>query len=212
MSVTTGQLTAGALVMLPVALIVRPAVEQAFPPLGAIGAILVLAVVCSAFGYVLYFRLIDSAGATNALLVTLLVPPVAILLGALFLGEAIGAARLRRPRLHRARPRGDRRAAAQPFSARRRLPQQLSRFRARPVEIADVAPHLAAVGVVQDRRRQDLRPERSRQRHLRIVIERRESSILSLARKASTEPCGAMSWLTAITARRRPRHGLRERA
>ena len=35
----------------------------------------------------LYFRLIDSAGATNALLVTLLVPPVAILLGGLFLGE-----------------------------------------------------------------------------------------------------------------------------
>jgi drug/metabolite transporter (DMT)-like permease len=38
---------------------------------------------------VLYFRLIDSAGATNALLVTLLVPPVAILLGALLLGEAL---------------------------------------------------------------------------------------------------------------------------
>ena len=40
-------------------------------------------------GYVLYFRLIDSAGATNALLVTLLVPPVAILLGGLFLGESL---------------------------------------------------------------------------------------------------------------------------
>jgi len=40
---------------------------------------------------VLYFRLIDSSGATNALLVTLLVPPVAILLGALFLGETLAA-------------------------------------------------------------------------------------------------------------------------
>ena len=47
------------------------------------GAIVALALLCTAFGYVLYFRLIDSAGATNALLVTLLVPPVAILLGAL---------------------------------------------------------------------------------------------------------------------------------
>ena len=37
----------------------------------------------------LYFRLIDRAGATNALLVTLLVPPVAILLGGLFLGEQL---------------------------------------------------------------------------------------------------------------------------
>ena len=48
-----------------------------------------LAVICSAYAYILYFRLIDSAGATNALLVTLLVPPVAIVMGALILGEAI---------------------------------------------------------------------------------------------------------------------------
>ncbi|MFL6780429.1 MAG: DMT family transporter [Sphingomicrobium sp.] len=89
MSVTTGQLTAGALVMLPVSLIVDRPWTHAFPPLGAWGAIIALALVCSAFAYVLYFRLIDSAGATNALLVTLLVPPTAILLGALFLGESL---------------------------------------------------------------------------------------------------------------------------
>ena len=89
MSVTTGQLTASAVVMLPVAFIFDQPWQQAFPPLVAIGAILVLAVICSAYAYVLYFRLIDSAGATNALLVTLLVPPVAIVMGALILGEAI---------------------------------------------------------------------------------------------------------------------------
>jgi drug/metabolite transporter (DMT)-like permease len=44
---------------------------------------------CTAFGYVLYFRLIETSGATNALLVTLLVPPVAILLGAIFLSERL---------------------------------------------------------------------------------------------------------------------------
>ena len=59
------------------------------PPLTAWGAIVALALLCTAFGYVLYFRLIDRAGATNALLVTLLVPPTAILLGVLFLGEVI---------------------------------------------------------------------------------------------------------------------------
>src|SRR5438128_925071 len=89
LSVTTGQLTAGALIMFPVAMIVDRPWLHAFPPLGAWGAIAALALLCSAFAYVLYFRLIDSAGATNALLVTLLVPPVAILLGGMFLGETL---------------------------------------------------------------------------------------------------------------------------
>jgi drug/metabolite transporter (DMT)-like permease len=88
-SVATGQLTVGALVMLPVALLFDRPWEQAFPPLPAIGAIVTLALLCTAFAYILYFRLIDSAGATNALLVTLLVPPVAILMGWLILGEVI---------------------------------------------------------------------------------------------------------------------------
>jgi drug/metabolite transporter (DMT)-like permease len=89
MSVTTGQLTAGAAMMLPLALVVDQPWTHALPPLSAWGAIAGLALVCTAFGYVLYFRLIDSAGATNALLVTLLVPPTAILLGGLFLGETL---------------------------------------------------------------------------------------------------------------------------
>lgn len=38
--------------------------------------------------YILYFRLIASAGATNAALVTFLIPISAILLGVTFLGEA----------------------------------------------------------------------------------------------------------------------------
>ena len=89
LSVTTGQLTAGALVMLPVSFLVdRPWTHPA-PPLTAWAAIAALALLCTAFGYVLYFRLIDRAGATNALLVTLLVPPVAIVLGGLFLGETL---------------------------------------------------------------------------------------------------------------------------
>ena len=89
MSVTTGQLTAGALMMLPLAMLADQPWTQPLPPLSAWGAIIALALMCTAFGYVLYFRLIESAGATNALLVTLLVPPVAILLGALFLSEAL---------------------------------------------------------------------------------------------------------------------------
>ena len=89
LSVTTGQLTAGAVIMLPFAILVDRPWTHAFPPLSAWGAIVSLALLCTAFGYVLYFKLIETSGATNALLVTLLVPPVAILLGASFLGETL---------------------------------------------------------------------------------------------------------------------------
>jgi len=91
MSVTTGQLIAGALMMVPVALVGDRPWTLAWPPIEAIAAIIALAVLCTAIGYVLYFKLIESSGATNALLVTLLVPPTAILLGVLFLGEVITA-------------------------------------------------------------------------------------------------------------------------
>jgi drug/metabolite transporter (DMT)-like permease len=89
LSVTTGQLTAGAVMMLPMSLLIDQPWTHPFPPLSAWGAIAALALFCTAFGYVLYFRLIETSGATNALLVTLLVPPVAILLGALFLSETL---------------------------------------------------------------------------------------------------------------------------
>jgi len=89
LSVTTGQMTAAALIMLPVSMIVDRPWTHALPPLSAWAAIIALALFCTALGYVLYFKLIASSGATNALLVTLLVPPVAILLGGLFLGETL---------------------------------------------------------------------------------------------------------------------------
>ena len=94
LKVATAQLLVGALVMTPVSLTVADPWIGGSPSLAALGAIAALALVCTAFGYVLYFRLIDSAGATNATLVTLLVPPVAILLGALFLGELLTAGQL----------------------------------------------------------------------------------------------------------------------
>jgi len=89
LSITTGQLTAAAIVMLPVSMLAEHPWTSALPPMSAWAAITSLAVLCTAFGYVLYFKLIDGAGATNAMLVTLLVPPVAILLGSLFLGETL---------------------------------------------------------------------------------------------------------------------------
>lgn len=90
-SVAGAQLIAGAIVMLPTALLVDRPWLHAAPSLGAIAALVALAIVCTGFAYILYFRLIASAGATNALLSTLLVPPFAILLGVMFLGETLAA-------------------------------------------------------------------------------------------------------------------------
>lgn len=86
-----GQLTASTLVTLPVVLLHDMPWNLAAPPAAAIGAVLALALLSTAFAYILYFRLISTAGATNASLVTLLVPPSAIVLSTAFLGERIGA-------------------------------------------------------------------------------------------------------------------------
>jgi drug/metabolite transporter (DMT)-like permease len=52
-------------------------------------AVIVMAVFSTALAYILYFRLLATAGATNAILVTLLIPVTAILLGAIFLDERL---------------------------------------------------------------------------------------------------------------------------
>ena len=87
MIVATGQVTMATLILLPLALwIDRPWVNFNLP-LEAIGAIAGLSMFSTVIAYTLYFRLIASAGATNAALVTFLVPISAILLGVVILGE-----------------------------------------------------------------------------------------------------------------------------
>ncbi|NLS19467.1 DMT family transporter [Rhizobium sp. P40RR-XXII] len=88
--VAAGQLTGSSLIMLPVAVIVDQPWSLAAPPATVIAAILGLALLSTAFAYILYFRIMALAGATNASLVTLLVPPSALLLGFLFLDERLG--------------------------------------------------------------------------------------------------------------------------
>jgi len=88
----TGQLTASSLMMLPVMLIADQPWTLAFPSMTVIGAILALALLSTALGYLIYFRILAIAGATYTSLVTLLVPPSAILLGAIFLHERLDMA------------------------------------------------------------------------------------------------------------------------
>ncbi|MCY6379884.1 DMT family transporter [Hoeflea prorocentri] len=85
----TGQLTASSLIMLPVVVFFDRPWTIDLPPFPIILAVVALAVVSTSFAYILYFRIISTAGATNASLVTLIVPPSAIVLGALFLNETL---------------------------------------------------------------------------------------------------------------------------
>lgn len=87
----TGQLTAASVLLFPFAV---ASAGHAAPDLPAIGAILGLALASTALAYILYFRILREAGPTNVLLVTLLVPVSAILLGALFLGERLASGEL----------------------------------------------------------------------------------------------------------------------
>jgi len=85
----TGQVVASSLLLLAPTLLLDRPWTLAAPSAGALAALAGLALLSTALAYILYFRLLASAGATNLLLVTFLVPVSAILLGAAFLGESL---------------------------------------------------------------------------------------------------------------------------
>jgi drug/metabolite transporter (DMT)-like permease len=83
-----GQVTASSLMLLPVTLMVDQPWKLAMPSEAALGALIGAAALSTAAGYILYFRILSTAGATNLLLVTFLIPISAILLGVFVLREA----------------------------------------------------------------------------------------------------------------------------
>jgi drug/metabolite transporter (DMT)-like permease len=83
----TASLLLGAVALLPVGLATLPA---ALPAPGALWAIIILGVVCTAIGLLAYFRLIAVAGASRAAVVTYVNPVVAVVAGVVALGEHIG--------------------------------------------------------------------------------------------------------------------------
>jgi drug/metabolite transporter (DMT)-like permease len=89
--VATGQITGATLVLIPVALIVDHPWLLPSPSAVVWGALVGIAVLCTVLAYVLYFRILAAAGATNLLLVTFLIPVSAIVLGSLLLGEVLQA-------------------------------------------------------------------------------------------------------------------------
>ena len=89
MAAAAGQLICAAAVLAPVALMVDRPWTLAPPSAATWGAVLGIALLSTALAYVLLFRLLATAGATNTSLVTLVVPVSAVLLGVLFLGERL---------------------------------------------------------------------------------------------------------------------------
>ena len=84
-----GQVTASALMLTPVALVADRPWALAAPGPATWLAILGIAALSTALAYMLYFRILATAGATNLLLVTFLIPVTAILLGWLVLDERL---------------------------------------------------------------------------------------------------------------------------
>lgn len=87
MVVAAGQVTGSTLVLAPLTIIIDRPWTLSMPPVSTWTAIVGLAVLSTALAYILYFQILERAGATNLLLVTFLIPVSAIALGVLILGE-----------------------------------------------------------------------------------------------------------------------------
>ena len=86
-----GQCASSALMMLPLVLLFDQPWALPAPPGDAVAALLGFGLFSTALAYVLFYTILAGAGATNTMLVTLLVPVTALLLGSLVLGETLAA-------------------------------------------------------------------------------------------------------------------------
>jgi drug/metabolite transporter (DMT)-like permease len=84
-----GQCVTSSLMMLPLVVIFDQPSALPAPPTEAIAALVGFGVLSTALAYFLFYNLLARAGATNTMLVTLLVPVTALLLGSLALGETL---------------------------------------------------------------------------------------------------------------------------
>jgi len=89
-----GQLAGSTLLLLPVALAWDQPWELPLPSMTIWLAVVSLALFSTALAYIIYFRVLANAGATNLMLVTFLVPISAGLLGVLILGEHLTGGQL----------------------------------------------------------------------------------------------------------------------
>lgn len=89
LAIATGQLTLATVLMLPLAGLVETPWRLAMPGPTTWAAMTGLALLSTAFAYILFFRVLGRAGATNVQLVTFLVPVSALALNVALLGERL---------------------------------------------------------------------------------------------------------------------------
>lgn len=89
MVTATGQVSATSVMMLPIVCLVDRPWSLPMPSGTTLLSLAGLALLSTSLAYVLYFKLLARVGATNTVLVTLLIPPSAMLLGHLVLGEVL---------------------------------------------------------------------------------------------------------------------------
>ena len=89
MASATGQVVGSSLVLVPIMLVLERPWLLDMPSASTWMALLGLASLSTALAYVLYFRILATAGATNLMLVTLLLPVTAMILGIAFLDEVL---------------------------------------------------------------------------------------------------------------------------
>jgi drug/metabolite transporter (DMT)-like permease len=89
LKVATGQLTGSTLVLMPLTALFDRPWTLALPSAHALEAWIGIAVLSTALAYMIYFRILAVAGATNLMLVTFLLPISALLLGVFVLGETL---------------------------------------------------------------------------------------------------------------------------
>lgn len=85
---TASMLTASTLYALPLAFLFETPFAP-MPGLAGLSALAAISLSSTALAYMLYFQILASSGATNAMLVTLVQPPLAVFLGMYFLGERL---------------------------------------------------------------------------------------------------------------------------
>jgi len=89
MVTASAQLTCSTVVLLPCAAVVDQFWLLPPPSTATIAAVLALAVISTALAYIVFFRISATAGPSNVMLVTLLIPVTATALGILVLGERL---------------------------------------------------------------------------------------------------------------------------
>jgi drug/metabolite transporter (DMT)-like permease len=94
LAIATGQVLAASVLALPAALLFEPLPSVAsFEPL-VVASVLALGALGTGFAFLLFYMLIERVGATNTTMVTYLIPIVAVIAGAVLLGERLGWASL----------------------------------------------------------------------------------------------------------------------